>query len=193
MSSRPQFVVALVALAWSARSAAHPCRPSGEGFHRRRCPRARPTIPSRSRSPGTRASSRSRCASSPSLPDIDGVAARMMTLVEEPRSRRLFVSDMRGVLYTREPGRQDGDPVPRCPRSEVGRLRAVAGARARDAEFRAPPAVRAGRHAGIRQALYLHRRLEPGPGAGLHDTQREHHARHGVDGMDREDAWRGDL
>lgn len=35
-----------------------------------------------------------------SLPDIDGVPARMMTLVEEPASRRLFVSDMRGVLYT---------------------------------------------------------------------------------------------
>ncbi|MEO7134488.1 MAG: PQQ-dependent sugar dehydrogenase [Vicinamibacterales bacterium] len=34
------------------------------------------------------------------LPDIDGVAARMMTLVEEPSSRRLFVSDMRGQLYT---------------------------------------------------------------------------------------------
>jgi len=35
-----------------------------------------------------------------SLPDIDGVAARMMTLVEEPASKRLFVSDMRGPLYT---------------------------------------------------------------------------------------------
>lgn len=35
-----------------------------------------------------------------SLPDIDGVAARMMTLVEEPSTRRLFVSDMRGPLYT---------------------------------------------------------------------------------------------
>ena len=34
------------------------------------------------------------------LPDIDGVAARMMTLVEEPSTRRLFVSDMRGQLYT---------------------------------------------------------------------------------------------
>ena len=34
------------------------------------------------------------------LPDIAGVAARMMTLVEEPSSRRLFVSDMRGQLYT---------------------------------------------------------------------------------------------
>jgi glucose/arabinose dehydrogenase len=35
-----------------------------------------------------------------SLPDIDGVAARMMTLVEEPATKRLFVSDMRGPLYT---------------------------------------------------------------------------------------------
>jgi hypothetical protein len=34
------------------------------------------------------------------LPDIDGVAARMMLLVDEPGTRRLFVNDMRGPLYT---------------------------------------------------------------------------------------------
>jgi len=34
------------------------------------------------------------------LPDIDGVAARMMMLVEQPASKRIFVSDMRGLLYT---------------------------------------------------------------------------------------------
>jgi glucose/arabinose dehydrogenase len=34
------------------------------------------------------------------LPDLNGVPARMMTLVGEPVSRRLFVSDMAGVLYT---------------------------------------------------------------------------------------------
>lgn len=33
------------------------------------------------------------------LPDIDGVAARMMLLVHEPGSRNLFVNDMRGPLY----------------------------------------------------------------------------------------------
>jgi glucose/arabinose dehydrogenase len=38
-----------------------------------------------------------------SLPDIDGIAARMMTLVEEPATRRLFVSEMRGVLYVLSP------------------------------------------------------------------------------------------
>ena len=38
-----------------------------------------------------------------SLPDIAGVAARMMMLVEEPATRRLFVSDMRGPLYTLSP------------------------------------------------------------------------------------------
>jgi hypothetical protein len=35
-----------------------------------------------------------------SLPDIDGVAARMMLLVNEPGTRRLFVNDMRGPLYS---------------------------------------------------------------------------------------------
>jgi hypothetical protein len=35
-----------------------------------------------------------------SLPDVDGQAARMMSLVDEPGTRRLFVSDMRGLLYS---------------------------------------------------------------------------------------------
>lgn len=34
------------------------------------------------------------------LPDIDGEAARMMLLVDEPGTQRLFVNDMRGPLYT---------------------------------------------------------------------------------------------
>src|SRR5688500_13203920 len=33
------------------------------------------------------------------LPDIDGVPARMMLLIQEPGTRNLFVSDMRGPLY----------------------------------------------------------------------------------------------
>src|SRR5688572_23437349 len=35
-----------------------------------------------------------------SLPDLAGVAARMMLLTDEPGTRRLFVNDMRGPLYT---------------------------------------------------------------------------------------------
>jgi hypothetical protein len=35
-----------------------------------------------------------------SLPDIDGVPARMMQLVDEPGSKRLFVNDQRGPIYT---------------------------------------------------------------------------------------------
>jgi hypothetical protein len=35
-----------------------------------------------------------------SVPDIDGIAARMMNLVDEPGTRRLFVNDMRGPLYS---------------------------------------------------------------------------------------------
>jgi hypothetical protein len=34
------------------------------------------------------------------VPDIDGVAARMMNLVDEPRTTRLFVNDMRGPIYS---------------------------------------------------------------------------------------------
>jgi glucose/arabinose dehydrogenase len=45
-----------------------------------------------------------------SLPDIDGVPARAMTLVEEPSSKRLFVSDMRGVLYTVTPNGRTVSP-----------------------------------------------------------------------------------
>ena len=35
-----------------------------------------------------------------SLPDIDGEAARPMLLVDEPGTHRLFVNDMRGILYS---------------------------------------------------------------------------------------------
>ncbi len=34
-----------------------------------------------------------------SIPDADGQAARMMLLVDEPATRRMFVNDMRGPLY----------------------------------------------------------------------------------------------
>jgi Glucose / Sorbosone dehydrogenase len=34
------------------------------------------------------------------VPDVDGVAARMMNLEDEPGTKRLFVNDMRGPLYS---------------------------------------------------------------------------------------------
>lgn len=34
------------------------------------------------------------------IPDIAGIAARMMMLIDEPGTKRLFVSDMRGPLYS---------------------------------------------------------------------------------------------
>lgn len=44
------------------------------------------------------------------LPDIDGVAARMMLLVQEPGTRNLFVNDMRGPLYRITAGGQTVTP-----------------------------------------------------------------------------------
>jgi hypothetical protein len=35
-----------------------------------------------------------------SIPDVGGEAARMMLLVDEPGTRRMFVNDMRGPIYT---------------------------------------------------------------------------------------------
>jgi hypothetical protein len=43
---------------------------------------------------------RVRVAEFASVPDVGGEAARMMLLVDEPGTRRLFVNDMRGLLYT---------------------------------------------------------------------------------------------
>src|SRR5688500_11111640 len=34
------------------------------------------------------------------LPDIDGVAARMMNLEDQPATKQLFVNDMRGPIYS---------------------------------------------------------------------------------------------
>jgi len=66
------------------------------------------------------------------IPDIDGVAARLMTLVEEPATRRLFVSDMRGPLYavsadgkTVTPYLDINDPKWGVPVQSQGRERGV--------------------------------------------------------------------
>ena len=100
-----------------------------------------------------------------SVPDIDGVAARMMNLVNEPGTRRLFVNDMRGPLYSVS---YDGKTVTLyldINDADVGRERAVDGPRARLPELRLPSAVRPGRHAGVRQVLHLHRHEQPDAGA----------------------------
>jgi len=67
-----------------------------------------------------------------SLPDIDNIAARAMTLQEEPGSKRLFVSDMRGVLYavsmdgkTVTPYLDMRDPKWATPVQSVGRERGL--------------------------------------------------------------------
>ena len=57
-----------------------------------------------------------------SLPNIDSVPARMMTLVEEPSTRRLLVSDMHGLLYVVTPDGRTVTPYLdlRDPKWDVG-------------------------------------------------------------------------
>jgi glucose/sorbosone dehydrogenase len=58
-----------------------------------------PTDPFPKSIPGTEGVVRVNYREYASLPDIDGVAARMMNLVTEPDTRRVFASDMRGQIY----------------------------------------------------------------------------------------------
>ena len=131
-----------------------------------------------------------------SLPDIDGVAARMMLLVDEPGTRRLFVNDMRGPLYSVS---YDGKAVTLyldINAATWGVPRAVDGAGARLPELRVPPAVRAGRHARLRQVLHLDRHEQHGAARRTSSRSRQHHAahaRHRAARVDREDAGRRHL
>ncbi|MCC7181336.1 MAG: PQQ-dependent sugar dehydrogenase [Acidobacteria bacterium] len=50
--------------------------------------------------PATEGVIRVNVAEFATLPDIEGVPARMMNLVDEPGTKRLFVNDMRGPLYS---------------------------------------------------------------------------------------------
>ena len=107
-----------------------------------------------------------------SIPDAGGEAARMMLLVNEPGTRRLFVNDMRGPLYSVSYDGKTVTPVPRHQRAELGRQRPVAGTRARLPELRVPPAVQPARHARLRQVLHLHRHEQHAAEARLRSGRR---------------------
>jgi hypothetical protein len=60
----------------------------------------RPTDPFPTPIPATEGVIRVSFVEFASVPDVDGEASRMMLLVDEPGTRRLFVNDMRGPLFT---------------------------------------------------------------------------------------------
>jgi glucose/arabinose dehydrogenase len=103
MSPRPQFLVALIALALAGSLSSFSGSPV---LAQRRGVPAAPLPEGQTADPFPQPIAREEGVITvtlrefASLPDIDDVPARMMTLVPEPRTRRLFVSDMRGVLYT---------------------------------------------------------------------------------------------
>ncbi len=100
MSLRPQFAVALIALGVFSLSSGSPLSAQRRGIPAAPLPEGQTNDPFPqpiARDEGVITVTLREFAS---IPDVDGAPARLMTLVEEPRSRRLFVSDMRGVLYT---------------------------------------------------------------------------------------------
>ena len=60
----------------------------------------RPTDPFPTPIPATEGAIRVSFVEFASVPDVDGEASRMMLLVDEPGTRRMFVNDMRGPLFT---------------------------------------------------------------------------------------------
>ena len=128
-----------------------------------------------------------------SIPDIDGQAARMMLLVDEPGTRRMFVNDMRGPLYSVS---YDGKTVGlyldiNAPAWGVSVQ--SQGQRARLPELRVSSAVQPGRHARLWQVLHLHRHQQHDAGARLQARRRHENARHGSARMDRQESGRRDI
>jgi glucose/arabinose dehydrogenase len=103
MSSRPRFAVPLIALAllsWLSLSSVSPASAQRRGIPAAPLPEGQTNDPFPQPIAKDEGVITVTLREFATLPDIDNVPARMMTLVEEPRTRRLFVSDMRGVLYT---------------------------------------------------------------------------------------------
>ncbi len=113
-----------------------------------------------------------------SIPDVDGEAARMMLLVDEPGTRRLFVNDMRGPLYSVSYDGKTVTPYLDINAPAWGVSVNSVGLRARVSELRVSSAVQPARTPRLRQVLHLHRHEQqephadfvPGGGNNTHDT-----------------------
>jgi hypothetical protein len=102
-----------------------------------------------------------------SIPDLDGVAARMMNLVDERGSRRIFVNDMRGPLYSVS---YDGKTVALYVNINDPKWASVVCGRERGSK---PPSILSqSTGCQIRQVLHLYRHHQPDAGAGLQRGQR---------------------
>ena len=110
----------------------------------------------------------------------------MMLLVDEPGTRRLFVNDMRGPLYSVS---YDGKTV--TPYLDINAPKWGVGVQSQGRErgfqsFAFHPQFSQRGHAGLRQVLHLHRHDEHDAGRRLQAERRHAHARHGAARVDGE-------
>ncbi len=121
-----------------------------------------------------------------SLPDIDGEAARMMLLIDEPGTRRLFVNDMRGILYSVS---YDGKSVApyldlRIPRWSLDVLSVNFEQGIQSFAFH--PQFATPRRPWLRQVLYVRRHQQHRASPRLQDERSAALARYDPARMDRE-------
>ena len=115
-----------------------------------------------------------------SLPDVDGEAARMMLLVNEPGTRRLFVNDMRGPLYSVSYDGKTVDAVLDINAPNWGVRVQSMGSERGFQSFAFHPQFNQAGTPRLRQVLHLHRhhehdaaaRLQPGTGGNETRTTR---------------------
>ena len=116
-----------------------------------------------------------------------------MLLVDEPGTRRLFVNDMRGPLYTFS---SDGKTVTLYLDINDPKWGVNVQSQGNERGFQSfafhPQFSRPG-HARLRQVLHLHRHGEHAAGRRLQAERRHAHARHGAARVDREEPGRGGL
>ncbi len=118
-----------------------------------------------------------------SLPDVDGGAVRMMLLAAEPGAGRLFVNDMRGVLYTVS---YDGQTVIRYLDLTASRWNLDIQSSNFDRGFQSfafHPQFSESATSGFGKFYAYTRYVQPDVDAGLYARRRPGHPRYRVAGM----------
>ena len=128
-----------------------------------------------------------------SIPDLDGEAARVMMLIDEPGTRRMFVNDMRGPVYSVS---YDGQSVSQYidVNADKWGVSIQSSGRERGMQsFALPSTVRSGRDTGVWQVLHLDRHQQHGSEARLCPGRRGQYARYCPVGIYRPDSRRRNL
>ena len=172
------------------------CRRAGPVDHARRRPPDRRNDPFPAPIAATEGVIRVNFTEFASIPDVAGQPARMMLLVDEPGTRRLFVNDMRGPLYSVSYDGKTVDALSRHQRIRSGACAVQSQGNERGFQSFAfhPQFNQAGARGFGKFYTYTDTsNMTPPPDFTPRRRPRQPDARHGAARVDGEDARRRDL